>query len=79
MEKTVDVTIPMDSEAARALESPARREALGRYLSEMLKGGRIREALAEAIADAKCEARATGLSDDDIDEKIDAWRAGRRA
>lgn len=79
MEKTVDVTIPMDAEAARALESPARREALGRYLSELLKGGRIRDALSEAIADAKCEARTTGLSDDDVDDEVEAWRAGRRA
>jgi hypothetical protein len=79
MEKTVDVTIPMDAEAARTLESPARREALGRYLSKLLKGGRIRDVLAEAIADAKCEARATGLSDDDVDDEIEAWRAGRPA
>jgi len=79
MEKTVDVTIPIDAEVARTLESPARREALGRYLSELLKGGRIRDALAEAIADAKGEARATGLTDDDIDIEIEAWRTGRRA
>ena len=79
MEKMVDVTIPMDAEAARALESPARREALGRYLSELLKNGRIRDALAEAVADAKHEARAAGLTDDEIDTEIEAWRAGRRA
>jgi hypothetical protein len=79
MEKMVDVTIPMDAEAARALESPVRREALGRYLSELLKGGRIRDALAEAIADAKREARATGLTDDNVDAEIEAWRAGRRS
>jgi hypothetical protein len=79
MEKMVDVTIPMDAEAARALESPVRREALGRYLSELLKGGRIRDALAEAIADAKSEARATGLTDDNVDAEIEAWRAGRRS
>lgn len=79
MEKMVDVTIPMDAEAARTSESPVRREALGRYLSELLKGGRIRDALAEAIADAKSEARATGLTDDNVDAEIEAWRAGRRS
>ena len=79
MDKTVDVTIPMDAEAARALESPARREALGRYLSELLKSGRLRDALAEAIADAKREARAAGLTDEDIDAEIEIWRAGRQA
>ena len=79
MEETVDVMIPVDAEAARALDSPARREAVGRYLSGLLKGGRIRDILAEAIADTKREARAHDLSDGDIDAEIEAWRAERRA
>jgi hypothetical protein len=29
MAKTVDVTIPLDPEAAKALDTPARREAVG--------------------------------------------------
>ena len=43
MAKTVDVTIPLDPEAAKALDTPARREAVGRYLSELLKGRRVRD------------------------------------
>jgi Antitoxin SocA-like, Panacea domain len=49
MSKTVDVTIPIDAEAAKALENPARREAIGRYLSGLLKGGRVRGVSGEAI------------------------------
>lgn len=79
MNRIVDVTIPVDPEAARALESPARREAAGRYLSELLKGGRLRDELAEAIADAKREARARGLTDEEIDAELAAWRAERQA
>lgn len=79
MDTTVDVTIPVDAEAARALESPARREAAGRYLSGLLKGERVGEALADAIADAKREARASGLTDEDIDAELEAWRAERKA
>jgi hypothetical protein len=79
VDTTVDVTIPVDAEAARALESPARREAAGRYLSGMLKGGRVRDILAEAIAEAKREARANGLKDEDIDAELEAWRSERRA
>jgi hypothetical protein len=30
METTVEVTLPIDAEAAKALNSPARREAVGR-------------------------------------------------
>jgi hypothetical protein len=79
MDSTVDVTLPVDAEAAKALDSPARREAAGRYLSSLLKGGRVRDVLAEAIADAKREARASGLTDEDIDAELGAWRAERKA
>jgi hypothetical protein len=79
MDSTVDVTIPVDAEVARALESPARREAAGRYLSALLKRGGLRDALAEAIADAKQEARANGLTDQDVDAELGAWRSERRA
>jgi hypothetical protein len=74
MSSTVQVTIPIESEAAKALEAPARREAVGRYLSGLLKGGRLPIVLAEAIADTKREARASGLTDDDIDAELEAWR-----
>ncbi len=79
MDSTVDVTLPVDAEAAKALDSPARREAAGRYLSSLLKGGRVHDVLAEAIADAKREARASGLTDEDIDAELEAWRAERKA
>ena len=39
MDTTVEVTLPVDAEAAKALNSPARREAAGRYLSGLLTGG----------------------------------------
>ena len=79
MDNTVDVMIPVDPEAAKALECPARREAVGRYLSGLLKGGRARDVLAEAIAEAKREARAHGLTDEEIDAELDEWRAERLA
>jgi hypothetical protein len=79
MDTTVDVTLPVDAEAAKALDSPARRAAAGRYLSGLLKGRRVPSALAEAIADAKREARASGLTDEDIDAELEAWRAERKA
>jgi len=78
MSSTVDVTIPVDAEAAQALKSPARREAAGRYLSGLLKSGRVRELLEEAIGEAKGEARARGLTDADVDAELKAWRAERK-
>jgi hypothetical protein len=78
MDNTVEVTIPVDAEAAKALDSPMRREAVGRYISGLLKGGRIQEVLAEAIADAKREARANQLTDEEVDAELAAWRVERR-
>jgi hypothetical protein len=39
----------------------------------------VRDVLAEAIADVKREARANGLTDEDIDAELAAWRAERPA
>jgi hypothetical protein len=79
MNDTVDVTLPVERAAAEALASPARREAAGRVLSGLLKAGRLGDILAEAIADAKREARAAGLTDPDIDAELAEWRAERPA
>lgn len=79
MDDMVDVTISVDPVAAKALGSPARREAAGRLLSELLMGRGLPDILADAIAETKREARANGLTDDEIDAEIEAWRAERRA
>ena len=78
MGDTVEVTIPVDADAARALKSRARRAAAGRYLSGLLKGGRARDLLAEAIGEAKEEAHTRGLTDGDIDAELEAWRVERK-
>ena len=73
----VEVTIQVEPEVARALEDPVRREAAGRVLSGLLRGGHLRDTLAEAITDAKREARANGLTDEALDAELKAWRAER--
>src|ERR1700722_16552352 len=78
MNDMVDVMIPVEADVARALQSPARREAAGRVLSGLLTGGRLRDVLAEAIADINQEARANGLTDEEIDAELAAWRSERR-
>ena len=37
------------------------------------------DVLAEAIAEAKREVRASGLTDEDIDAELEAWRGERKA
>jgi hypothetical protein len=78
MNEIVRLELPVEADIAKALENPARRQAAGRYLGSLLTGDQILRALAEAIAAAKQEARANGLTDEDIDAELEAWRAERR-
>jgi hypothetical protein len=79
MNKIVKVEIPVDIEAAEALRSPERVEAVGRYVSWLLKSDRSRELLAEAIAEAKKEVHAAGLTDEEIDAELEAYNSERRS
>jgi hypothetical protein len=77
MDGTIDVPIPLDPEAARALDQPERRGAAGLYLSAMLHHGSGELALAEAMYAIKRELRANGVTDEMVDEEIEAWLAER--
>ena len=78
MNDIVEVTIPVDAVTAKALENPARRQAVGRLLSDLLAGRRVVDLLSEAITDLKQEAHANGLTDADVDAELEAWRAESR-
>ena len=45
MDDHIDVTVPVEGDIARALESPARREAAGREPSGLLKAEHLRDVL----------------------------------
>jgi hypothetical protein len=72
MNEMVTIEIPVSSEAASALADADRRAALGRYVSRMLHGAKARDLLTDAIAEAKAEPRAAGLTDADIDAELAA-------
>jgi len=78
MTKTVDVTIPVEPEAAAALDDARNREAIGRLVSRVLRPGAGPTPLARAIAAMKAEARAAGLTDAEIDAELAAYNAERR-
>lgn len=79
MGNLIDVAIPVDVETAKALEDPARRAAAGRYLSHLLRGGRLSASLAQAITDVKQQAHTNGLTDEMVDAELEAWQAERHA
>jgi hypothetical protein len=78
MDRTVDVTIPVEPEAAAALADTRNREAIGRLVSRVLRPGSGPTPLARAIADMKADARSAGLTDADIDAELAAYNAERR-
>ena len=78
MDKTVDVTIPVEPEVAAALSDARNRAAVGRLVSRVLCPRSGPSSLAQAIAELKAEARAAGLTDEDIDAELAAYNAERR-
>ncbi len=78
MPDTVPVTIEVDPVAAAALTDARTRAAMGRLVTRVLHPRPGPSELAQAIADAKAEARGAGLTDADIDAELDAYNAERR-
>ena len=78
MARTVDITIPVEAEAAATLADARNRDAVGRLVSRVLRPRSGPSALAKAIAELKAEARSAGLADEDIDAELAAYNAERR-
>ena len=78
LQSTVDVAIPVEADAAMMLADARDREAVGRLISRVLRPGADVNPLAQAIADVKAEVRAAGLTDEEIDTELAAWKAERR-
>jgi hypothetical protein len=78
MDKTVDVIIPVEPEAAVALADARNREAVGRLASRVLRPRAGPRPLVQAIAELKADARAAGLTDADIDAELAVYNAERR-
>jgi len=75
MDNTVNVTIPIEPEAAAALADARNREAVGRLISRVLCPRSGPSPLAQAIAEIKADARAAGLTDADVDGELAAYNA----
>jgi hypothetical protein len=78
MDRTVDVTIPVEPEAAATLADARNREAVGRLVCRVLRSHSGPSPLAQAIAEMKADARAAGLTDAEIDAELAAYNRERR-
>jgi len=78
MDRTVDVTIPVEPDAAKALADARNRDAVGRLVSRVLSRHPGPNPLAQAIAELKAEVRKAGLSDADVEAELSTYNAERR-
>jgi hypothetical protein len=75
----VMVEIPVSRETAVALSDPKKRSSVGRLVSTLVNPGSAEEdPLFALIAQIKREARADGLTDEEIDAELAAYNAERR-
>ncbi len=73
------VTLPVTPEAAELLQDTERARRMGRLVSDMLRPSNPEtDPLAALIAVVKADARASGLTDEDIDAELAAYNAERR-
>ena len=77
MSKTVDITIPVEAEAAAALADARNRDAVGRMVSRVLRPHSGPSPLAKAIAGLKADIREAGLTDAEIDAELSAHKRDR--
>jgi len=79
MAENVMVKLPVSAEAAALLREPERARRVGKLVSDMLRPSAPEtDPLAVLIAEVKADARASGLTEAEIDAELAAYNAERR-
>lgn len=79
MAEVVLVQIPVSREAAEALGDEAKRQKVGRLVSDILRpSSPEHDPLAALIAEVKAQAAADGLTAEEIDAELAAYNAEGR-
>lgn len=79
MDDVVLVQIPVSPEAAEALADEERRARVGKLVSDLVcPADATTDPLAALIRSIKTDARADGLTDEDIDAELTAYNAEHR-
>ncbi len=79
MDNTVEVSIPIEADAAAVLGDARAREAIGRVVSRMLRPSEDADPLLAAMERLSAEAAQRGLTQAVLDEELAAYNAERRA
>jgi hypothetical protein len=77
MDEVVKVEIPVEPETARALCDARRVQAIGRLVDRMVRPVRGDDPLVAILEATRRAARQSGLTDKDIDDELEAYRAER--
>jgi len=78
MDNTVEVSIPVEAEAAAILGDARAREAIGRLVSRMLRPTEDADPLLAVMERLSAEAARRGLTQNILDEELAAYNAERR-
>jgi hypothetical protein len=79
MDDSVRVEIEVTPEAASLLQDETRRRSVGRMVSELVARKQLdRHPLRRLFAEIKKDARANGLTDEEVDAELKRHRAERR-
>ena len=79
MDNTVEVSIPVEADAAAVLGDARAREAIGRVVSRMLRPSEDADPLLVVMERLSAEAARRGLTQAVLDEELTAYNAERRA
>jgi hypothetical protein len=78
MDELVEISIPVEAEAAKALGDARKREAIGRVISRMLKPSQDENPLLDAMERLSADAERRGLTQQILDDELAAYNAERR-
>jgi len=78
MDDIVEVSIPVEADAAAALADARTREAIGRVVSRILRPRKDADPLLSAMERLSAEAERRGLTQTVLDEELAAYNAERR-
>jgi hypothetical protein len=78
MDTTIEVSIPVDPDAASMLADPQKRAEMGQLISTVLRESAEQDPLIRAIRAVQADVRASGITEAEIDAELAAWKAERQ-